>query len=950
MLRSSAAARSLTAERQLAANRQLTLSKLLAAAALAGTLLCAQGTLMAQSSSESSGQLEIPYEKFTLDNGLDVVVHEDHSDPVVAVYVVYHVGSGREETGRSGFAHLFEHLMFQGSANVGDDMHFKYVSEAGGTLNGTTNRDRTNYFETMPSNQLELALWLEADRMGFLLPSISQDKLDNQREVVKNERRQNYENRPYGQARGAIAAALYPEGHSYSWLTIGSHEDLTAASLSDVINFFQRWYGPNNATLAIGGDVDPAQVKALVEKYFGSIPRGPEVTKPAPRPVTLEQDVRLAMDDKVQVPQLTMTWPGAHEGTHDAVALAMLASVLSANDAALLDKALAVDEKLVTSVSAFHSDDEQAGEFTITVRPAEGVSLDQLEERIRQILAETARKGVEPERLARLKARYEAGLVRRYETVSRRTSALAEANVFRGEPSEVTADLEATLALQPEQLVAVLERYLLDKPAVIMSVVPEGRMDMAARGRSSAQLAADASFDRSSPPAAGAELGFQPPVVWHDELDKGVSVTGVEYTELPAVNLSLHVPAGRLRETMDTLGVASLTASLMNEGTASMDVVELTNRRDALGASLSVRSSDDELTLSLWTLEKHLPEAVALLGEMLLTPRFEEAEFERVKRDCIQALETRGDSINTIASNVWRRLNYANDSVAAWPSSGTLESVRALTLDDLRAFHAANVVPRGARLVVAGNVGADRVRELFTPILERWDDHEPSPLADTGRRGVEQATVFLVDKPGAPQSQIRIGHAGLAATDPDYYPFSVMNYVLGGSFSSRINMNLREDKGYTYGARSSMSGGLRPGSFTASSGVRTDVSKESVAEVMKEINGIQDGLSEAEVEFAKDALMQAMSRQYESLGAQLGAAEQISRYGFDDDYMLQRRAWLQSADKAALDALATKHLHPDQMSILVVGDAESVGPALSELGYGEPVRLDIDGNRLDTDA
>lgn len=929
-------------------SRSLARAALLGALALTASAISSQGALMAQSTPAPA--FEIPFEKFTLDNGLDVVVHEDHSDPVVSVFVVYHVGSGREELGRSGFAHLFEHLMFQGSANVGDDMHFKYVSEAGGTLNGTTNRDRTNYFETLPSNQLELALWLEADRMGFLLPSISQEKLDNQREVVKNERRQNYENRPYGQARGAIAAALYPEGHPYSWLTIGSHEDLTAASLSDVINFFQRWYGPNNATLAVGGDVDPAQVRALAEKYFGSIPRGPEVTKPAPRPVALEQDVRLAMDDKVQVPQLTMTWPGAVEGSHDAVALSMLASVLSANDAALLDKALSVDEKLVTTVFASHSDGELAGEFSITVRPVDGVSLDELEERIRGILAQLAVDGVEPERLQRLKARFEAGLVRRYETVSRRTSALAEANVFRGDPAEVTADLDATLALQPEQIVDVLRRYVLDRPAVIMSVVPEGRMDMVARGRSAEQRAADAGFDRSQPPGAGPEPSFRPPVVWHDTLDKGVSVTGVETAELPAVNLMLHVPAGRLRESLDNLGAASLTASLMNEGTANIDVVELTNRRDALGASLSVSSGDDELTLSLWTLEKHLPEAVELLGEVLLTPRFAEAEFERVKRDRLQALETRGDSITTIASNVWRRLNYDESSVAAWPSNGTLESVQALTLDDLRAFHAAHVVPRGARLVVAGDVDAERVRELFTPILERWDDREPGPLADTTRRGVEQATVFLVDKPGAPQSQIRVGHPGLAATDDDYYPFSVMNYVLGGSFSSRINMNLREDKGYTYGARSSMSGGLRPGTFTASSGVRTDVTKESVAEVMKELHGIQDGLTEEEVAFAKDALLQAMNRQYESLGAQLSSAEQISRYGFADDYMLQRRAWLEGADKAALDELAREHLHPEQMSILVVGDAESVGPTLVELGYGEPVRLDIDGNRLDTDA
>jgi zinc protease len=348
-----------------------------------------------------SPSVELPFTKVVLDNGLQVVIHEDRSDPVVAVYVLYHVGSGREEVGRSGFAHLFEHLMFQGSEHVGDDQHFKIVSEAGGTLNGTTNRDRTNYFETLPSNQLETALWLEADRMGYLLPAITQAKLDNQREVVKNERRQNYENVPYRQAAGKVMEALYPPDHPYHWLTIGSHEDLTAASLEDVHAFFRRWYGPNNATLAIGGDVDTAQALALVRKWFGGIPRGPEVAPPAQRPVRLDGNVRLVMEDKVKLPELSLIWPSVPRGHADEAALELLTAILSANKSAVLDRALTIDQVLASRVSASQAGDELAGEFDITVRAAPGTDLDTLEQAVLRLLAGLAADGVDPEQLQR---------------------------------------------------------------------------------------------------------------------------------------------------------------------------------------------------------------------------------------------------------------------------------------------------------------------------------------------------------------------------------------------------------------------------------------------------------------------------------------------------------------------------------------------------------------------
>jgi len=898
------------------------------------------------SSASSAQDLDVPFTKHVLDNGLEVVIHEDHSDPVVAVYIIFHVGSGREEPGRSGFAHLFEHMLFQGSANVGDDAHFKIISEAGGTLNGTTNRDRTLYFETMPSNQLETALWLEADRMGFLLPAMTQEKLDNQIEVVKNERRQNYENVPYRQSETALIKALYPAGHPYSWTTIGSHADLSAAAMQDVHNFFRRWYGPNNATLAVGGDVDPEQVLALAEKYFGTIPRGPEVERPDPWEAELSETVRLVEEDKIKLPQLTMVWPTATRDSKDEAALGMLASILSANKAAILDKALTIDETLVTRVSARQTRDELSGEFRITVRAAPGVSLDTLELRINELLHQVARDGVDRDQLRRMQNRYESNEINRLETVSSRTSALCDANAFLGDPGKMGQRLKMALDVNASKVESMLKEYILDKPAVIMSVVPEGALHMAASGRTPEQVMVENSFDRGQQPAPGQVANFLPPEVWHDTLPNGVKVTGTRYTELPLVSLQLSVSAGHLRESMDQLGLASLTASLMNEGTTSLDTIELQNKLDELGASLRVYSSGDEIGISLRTLKRHLPAASELLTDIVQNPRFAEDDFARIKEQRIASLETRGDSIRTIAGNAWAKLMYAEGEVAGMPSAGTLDTVPNLTVADVRAFHQRHVVPGGARLNVVGDVDPTELRSLFAGLSGSWKGGALEPIPTERRPQIASTQVYLVDKPGAAQSEIRIGHPSVAATHTDDYPISVMNYSLGGTFSSRINMNLREDKGYTYGARSRFGGGLRTGTFTASAGVKTDVTRESVEEFMKELRAIGEGFTEDEVAYTKDSLAQAMNRQFESVRALGGLVDAVSRFGRPDDYLVQRLRFLDTVDKSQLDKLAKTYIDADKMIILVVGDAEVVREGLAELGYGEPSELDIDGNLL----
>jgi zinc protease len=912
----------------------------------------------------------IPFRKFVLDNGLELVVHEDHSNPVAAVYLYYHVGSAREVEGRSGFAHLFEHMLFQGSEHVGDDQHFKLVQAAGGTLNGSTTADRTNYFEVLPANQLELALWLESDRMGFLLPAMTQAKLDNQRDVVKNERRQNYENRPYGQADGVIAAALYPPSHPYSWITIGSQEDLTGASLDDVKGFFARWYGPNNATLAVGGDVKTDEVVALARKYFGSIPRGPEVETPAPRPTKLVAEKRLLMEDKVKLPELSFTWPTVPARAADEAALDLLASVLAANNSAILDKALKIDEQLASEVSASHRGRDLAGEFTITVRANAETTLDALEAKTRALLEKLAKDGVSPDQLERVKTRYETGTIRRQETIQQRTSTLANSNLFTKDPGFLDEDIRRHLAVTPADVKAVLERYVLGKPAVVLSVVPEGKKEMAA-ARSAADgkdLPSAVEFawkdprdrkiepaptsrvsgsvpgiDRTQKPAPGAATAFHAPKVWHAKLPDGVDVIGTPYTGVPMTTLTLTVPAGRLRETMDTLGLSSMTAELLQQGTRSRTATGFLEELDRLGATLNVSADDEEIGFTLSCLNKHLAEAVSLLSEVILHPRFADEDFQRVKKERLVSIDRRSDQIRVVAGNAYRRLLWG-DGLAGMPTEGTRATIEKLSADAVRGFWKEHGVPSGARLVYVGGAGEEAVQKLFAPLAGDWKSGAGvAPVAMPMPRTIDGTKLYLVDKPGAAQSEIRIGHVSLASTDPDFYPLTVLNYPLGGLFSSRINMNLREDKGYTYGARSAVEGGRIPGAFTASAGVKTDVTEESVVEFMKELRRIKDGLTDAELAFTKDSLSQNATRQSESMRDLAGILDNVSRYGWPDDYVERRLRALSAFTAEDMKRQAEKQIRPDAMVVLVVGDKKRIAEKLPAAGLGAPIELDVDG-------
>ncbi len=919
------------------------------AAALTPAPICASPALQ-------TDQELVPYRKHVLRNGLELVLHEDHSDPVVAVTVYYHVGSAREEPGRSGFAHLFEHMLFQGSEHVADNGHFKLIQEAGGALNGTTNQDRTNYFETLPARELELALWLESDRMGFLLPAMTQEKLDNQREVVKNERRQSYENRPYGLVHETILRELYPPEHPYSWPAIGSMRDLECATLEDVTGFFRRFYGPNNATLAIGGDIDPEATLALVDTYFGSLPRGPDVPPPAPRPALLSQEKRVALEDRVQLPQVTLTWPTVEAGHADEAALDLLADVLSANRGSILDRKLLVEEELASVVMVAHQAGELAGDLTVMLRPRPHVSLEQLERRVDELLAclvTEGPEGIKDQRLARLKARREGHFIRALETSAGRTDRLAHDNCFFGDPGRVRKDLERLRAVQADDVLRVAHRYVCEKPRVVVSVLPQGQLHLAAKrgvaadGEMAGVGEAATSLDRSRRPKSGPERALPELELWQQHFQSGVSVIGTPFTKVPLVRFSLAVPAGRLFVEQHEIGLAELTSRMLEEGTQDLSGPELDDELDALGADLSIEATDEEIVLRLGVLAQHTERAADILSALVLSPRFAERDFERVRRQLLVDIDTRSDHIGSVASDVFRRLVFG-EGVAGAPPLGTRKAVSGLSVGDVRAFWRAHSAPTAARLAYVGPAGPEKSAKLFARLDESWaNEAEARPRAAALPAGAERAkpTLFLVDRPGAKQSELRIGHLGVTRSHPDFQALLALNYALGGAFTSRINLNLREDKGYTYGARSQLRGNRSLGDFVVATAVHTEVTAPAVGEVLKELEKVRSGVSEEETEFVRRSLSQALVQAHESARAKLLLLEDVSLYG-TRELPSQRLAWLRSMKAAHLSSLAVKHLRSRDLVILVVGDKERIVEHLRRLCLGEVVELDVAGREL----
>ena len=907
----------------------------------------------------------IPYEKYVLDNGLTVLLHEDDSDPLVHVDVTYHVGSAREEVGKSGFAHFFEHMMFQGSENVADEEHFRIITEAGGTLNGTTNADRTNYYQTAPSNQLEKILWLEADRMGFFLDAVTQQKFEVQRETVKNERGQRVDNRPYGRVFERVGEALYPAGHPYSWTTIGYIEDLDRVGLNDLKEFFLRWYGPNNATLTIGGRFDRQQVLAWVDRYFADIPAGPDVAAPARPSFSLDADRYTSMEDNVALPLLYMAYPTVHLYHDDEAPLDVLMFILGQGQTSLLYKNM-VKPGLAVQANANHGCQELACTFTIAAfaNSASGASLADLERIARDSLEEFAARGVEEDDLTRVKMTIVSGMIYNLESVAGKVSRLASHQTFTGNPNFTADDIARYENVTRDDVMRVYRKYIVDKPAVILSVVPQGQGDavaatdnwtMPARELPDYESIADdeldyrraeSGFDRSIVPPAGGNPSAVLPEIWNTRLANGIDVLGALNDETPTVAIRLSIAAGQRHESLDKLGLAALTAAMMNEATTRSTAEELSNELQKLGSSVSFAAGNDETTLTIRALTENLEPTLAIAVERLLHPAFDPDDFERVKSQALQGLRQARKNPAVTAAAVYQRILFGADNSFAYPVAGTEATVDALTIDDVRQFYARHYSPQIARIVAV----SDLDRSAMAAKLDVFSGWSGSPVAEAVLQPfpeVDGSKLYLVDQPGAAQSEIRIGKRALTydATG-DYYKATLMNFPLGGAFNSRVNLNLREDKGYTYGARTAFSGNEDYGVYTASAAVRTDATADSIVQFEREIGGFRaGGISENELSFTRRALGQRDARQYETPAQKLGFLSVMQRYGLDPSFVDEQNRILDSIEGEEIDALADKYLDLASMIVVVVGDKATILPDLLELGY-DIVELDADGNEL----
>jgi zinc protease len=903
---------------------------------------------------KSGNELVIPYEKYLLPNGLTLIVHEDHSDPICHVDVTYHVGSAREEIGKSGFAHFFEHMMFQGSDHVADEQHFKIITEAGGTLNGTTNRDRTNYFETVPSNQLEKMLWLEADRMGFLLDAVTQKKFEVQRATVKNERGQNYDNRPYGLVQETLAKNLFPKGHPYSWLTIGYVEDLDRVNVEDLKNFFKRWYGPNNAVITVGGDVVTSEVVKMVEKYFGSINRGPEVKKaPSSVPVVSKDRYATMVDQYAKLPQIVCAIPTVPAYHPDEPALDCLAEILGGDNNSMLYQRLVKNQR-AQNANAGNYTDELSGALQITVTPKPGQTLQSMEQEIRMALREMSQSAITQEAVDKFKMSYEASMIYRMESVSGKVSQLAAYQTFTNNANYIKEEAKRYKDFTLADVRKAYDTYIKGKGMVILYVQTKEYQELtpgALAGPESDfryvpenyaglqyQKAKDA-FDRSKMPAAGPNPVIKVPEFKKYE-ENNMSIIESYSNELPAVVISLSIPGGRMVEQLDLkkAGLANLFAEMMNEDTKRRSAEEMSMALDKLGSSISISSDLDEFVVTVRTLNKNIGPTLDLLLEKLNSPDFSERTFSRIKNQYIENLRNSKSRAANMASLAYNKVMYPPDVLFSKPSTGTISTLELIKLEDIQNVYNNYFGGNKMQVVVVGDFSTSHIQTLKQKLgqfksggLKMSDENMALDLINT-----EGQIIHVVNIPKAAQTEFRIGnHTGLTydATGP-YYQATLMNFLLGGAFNSRINLNLREDKGWTYGARTNFSSNKYLGTFTFSSGIKTPATDSALSEVIQEMrNYIEKGISIDELNFLKNAIGQSEARKYETMFQKAGFLANMLKYQLGSKYTEEQNNLLKKMNAADIKKLAENYLHPEGMHIVLAGDLEKIKPGLEKMGF-----------------
>jgi zinc protease len=919
---------------------------------MANLLSCKQGT--------KETAISIPYEKYKLSNGLTVVLNEDKSDPIDCLAIYYHVGSSREVPGKTGFAHLFEHMMFQKSENVGEDQLFKNIQGAGGTLNGSTNQDRTNYFEVIPKNALEMALWMESDRMGYLENTVTKTALINQQNVVQNEKRESVDNAAYGFNSGLIAKNLYPKGHPYSWTVIGEMEDLTNASVVDVRAFHKKYYSPNNATLVISGDFDREQVKAWIDKYFGEIPQGEPVEKRGSMPVTLAQIVKLYHEDNfAKAPQLTMVFPTVERYSKDSYALNFLGELLSGTRKAPLYVVLVKDKKLTSRVMTRNGSQELAGSFTISVGANPGVNLTEVEKAIFEGLEKFEKDGFSEEDLTRLKAQYETRFYNSFASVQGKAFQMAEYEMYTGDPEYFSKELTSVQAVTMQDIKNVFEKYIKGKNFIETSFVPKGEATLIAEGSSNANIVEEdvtkaaevkaeniveeplvktpTKIDRSVKPPLGPDPTVTIPQPWTSSLGNGIKIWGIRQSELPLVQYSLVLQGeGHQAEDISKAGLVNLVTSMMNEGTKNKTPEQLEDAIGLLGASIRVSSGDEDISIYVSTLTKNFEKTITLVEEMLLEPRWDSVQFGLAKSRIINTLKRNQASPDYLASTTLNKLIFGENNILGMEYTGTETTVSSITIDDLKAYYEKYFSPTGSKLLVVGDVDQARVEKAFAELSSKWAPKEISLPALQIHVAPEKSAIYFVDMPGAKQSVINIGAPSLPRTSSDFYPAYVANYKLGGSFNGLFNLILREEKGFTYGARSNITGSKDYGIFSASSRVRTNSTLESVTIFKNEMEKYRENMPQEYVDFTKDALIKSNALRFETISSLLGMLSTMTSYNLPADYIKQEETYVQGLTPEKLE-IVKKYIDPSKMYYVVVGDAKTQLKELEKVGLGKPI-------------
>jgi zinc protease len=910
------------------------------------------------------GKLVIPYEKYKMANGLTVIVSEDHSDPIVHVEVTYHVGSNRETMKRTGFAHFFEHMMFQGSQNVADEEHFKIVQGAGGNMNGTTNRDRTNYFETVPSNMLETALWLEADRMGFLLPAFTNKKFENQRKTVKNEKDQLYGD-GYGMLPEVQDQMIYPYGHPYSWQTIGYVDDLNEADSTDLKNFFLKWYGPNNAILVITGDVNTKEALSLVEKYFNSINRGPEVSPLMKTPIVLEEKKIKTITSKVFAPLTSITYPTVPTFHKDEPALDVLSQLLSNGKNTVLYKHF-IDNEMGLQADCYNASYEISGEFSfqLVTYPSVmgGLSEKEMRDTLEAALNDFEMNGFTDADLNRVKQEYMAGYYGYSESVASKASVLTQYEMLTNGNMTLDKDFERYKNITREDVMRVFRNYIKNKNYTCIHIVPDPRAmqdpnfrvdgyesenpyknetpDKSAYANLVNKPNVDpAGFDRSKKPVVAPSKPVIVPDYYTSNFDNGIKVIGTKTSESPRVNIVISSRGGHLFETGKIKnGTAAFLGAMMTEGTTSKSALDIENRLKSLGSSISFDGSGQQFNCYIESFSDSLKATMALFEDIFYNASFPSKEFKTNKKAILGSISNDNFTPSSFGSKQFRELIYGTENPLGKASLSEYKAAEKITVEDLKFFKENFLSPNLTTVSIVGDIDQAAAIENLA-CLKKWSNKNLSVPTFTTFNATGKTQLYLVNQDNAKQTTIMMGYLTIPYDyNGDFFKANVTNFSLGGAFNSRLNLNLREDKGWTYGIRSgfSSSGIGFPGLFTVSAGVNTNATDSAIKEVFSELNRfVEKGITDEELDFTKKSLLGGEALKYESSRDKLNFLTSIIVNGLSKDLNTQRAETIKNLTKEEVNRIAKEYIKTNQFVIVCIGDDVLIKDKLESLGLGK---------------